>query len=62
MHNYDLSSEEGVLLMCVAEALLRIGQADRGQADPATNWATRTGKHLGSSDSLFVEIMPRPGD
>ena len=24
MHEYDLSSEEGVLLMCIAEALLRI--------------------------------------
>jgi RHH-type transcriptional regulator, proline utilization regulon repressor / proline dehydrogenase / delta 1-pyrroline-5-carboxylate dehydrogenase len=55
MRQYDLSSEEGVLLMCVAEALLRIPDsetADRlirdklGDAD----WK----KHLGSSDSLFV--------
>ena len=55
MRQYDLSSEEGVLLMCVAEALLRIpdsGTADRliqdklGEAD----WE----KHLGKSDSLFV--------
>jgi len=55
MRQYDLSSEEGVLLMCVAEALLRIPDqetADRlirdklGDAD----WK----KHLGASDSLFV--------
>ncbi|WP_300615062.1 bifunctional proline dehydrogenase/L-glutamate gamma-semialdehyde dehydrogenase PutA, partial [Dokdonella sp.] len=55
MRQYDLSSEEGVLLMCVAEALLRIPDkltADKlirdklGDAD----WK----KHLGSSDSLFV--------
>ena len=55
MREYDLSSEEGVLLMCVAEALLRIPDsetADRlirdklGDAD----W----GKHVGQSDSLFV--------
>ncbi len=55
MRQYDLSSEEGVLLMCVAEALLRIPDtvtADRliqdklGDAD----WE----KHLGKSDSLFV--------
>jgi len=55
MRQYDLSSEEGVLLMCVAEALLRIpdsATADRliqdklGDAD----WE----QHLGKSDSLFV--------
>ncbi len=55
MREYDLSSEEGVLLMCVAEALLRIPDketADRlirdklGEAD----WQS----HLGASDSLFV--------
>jgi RHH-type proline utilization regulon transcriptional repressor/proline dehydrogenase/delta 1-pyrroline-5-carboxylate dehydrogenase len=55
MRQYDLSSEEGVLLMCVAEALLRIpdtATADKlirdklGEAD----WK----KHLGSSDSVFV--------
>lgn len=55
MRQYDLSSEEGVLLMCVAEALLRIpdsATADKlirdklGDAD----WK----KHLGQSESLFV--------
>src|SRR5262245_54035647 len=55
MHAYELSSREGVVLMCLAEALLRI-------PDPETanmlikdklvgaDWE----KHLGSSDSLFV--------
>ncbi|WP_242007461.1 bifunctional proline dehydrogenase/L-glutamate gamma-semialdehyde dehydrogenase PutA [Luteimonas cucumeris] len=55
MRQYDLGSEEGVLLMCVAEALLRIpdqGTADRlirdklGEAD----WK----KHMGQSDSVLV--------
>ncbi|MDO8274463.1 MAG: trifunctional transcriptional regulator/proline dehydrogenase/L-glutamate gamma-semialdehyde dehydrogenase, partial [Serpentinimonas sp.] len=55
MRQYDLSSEEGVLLMCVAEALLRIpdeGTADRlirdklGEAD----WK----RHMGQSDSVLV--------
>jgi len=55
MRQYDLGSEEGVLLMCVAEALLRIPDqdtADRlirdklGDAD----WE----KHLGQSDSVLV--------
>ncbi len=55
MREYDLSSEEGVLLMCVAEALLRIPDADTadklirdklGDAD----WK----KHVGASESLFV--------
>ncbi|MGE3774252.1 MAG: bifunctional proline dehydrogenase/L-glutamate gamma-semialdehyde dehydrogenase PutA, partial [Gammaproteobacteria bacterium] len=55
MREYDLSSEEGVLLMCVAEALLRIpddATADKlirdklGDAD----WH----RHLGASASLLV--------
>ena len=55
MRQYDLSSEEGVLLMCVAEALLRIPDKDTadklirdklGEAD----WK----RHLGGSDSMFV--------
>ncbi|MBN8886982.1 MAG: bifunctional proline dehydrogenase/L-glutamate gamma-semialdehyde dehydrogenase PutA [Rudaea sp.] len=55
MRQYDLSSEEGVLLMCVAEALLRI--PDKDTADKLisdklgeANWEA----HLGKSDSLFV--------
>lgn len=55
MRQYDLGSEEGVLLMCVAEALLRIPDQDTadklirdklGEAD----WK----KHLGGSDSVLV--------
>ena len=55
MREYDLSSEEGVLLMCVAEALLRIPDADTADklirdklGDAAWN------NHLGKSSSLFV--------
>ena len=55
LQQYDLSSEEGVLLMCIAEALLRIPDADTADrliADKVTsaNWED----HLGESDSLFV--------
>jgi RHH-type proline utilization regulon transcriptional repressor/proline dehydrogenase/delta 1-pyrroline-5-carboxylate dehydrogenase len=55
MREYDLSSEEGVLLMCLAEALLRIPDDDTAEkliADKLSeaDWET----HLGKSDSLFV--------
>ncbi|HUK11554.1 MAG TPA: bifunctional proline dehydrogenase/L-glutamate gamma-semialdehyde dehydrogenase PutA [Stellaceae bacterium] len=55
LHEYALSSREGIVLMCLAEALLRIPDAETvdrlirdklGQAD----WA----QHLGQSESLFV--------
>jgi RHH-type proline utilization regulon transcriptional repressor/proline dehydrogenase/delta 1-pyrroline-5-carboxylate dehydrogenase len=52
---YDLSSEEGVLLMCIAEALLRIPDADTADrliADKITSAQWKN--HLGESDSLFV--------
>ena len=55
MQQYDLSSKEGVLLMCIAEALLRIpdaATADRLIADKLTS--ARWEEHLGASDSLFV--------
>jgi len=55
MRQYDLGSEEGVLMMCVAEALLRI--PDQATADALirdklgdANWK----RHLGQSDSLLV--------
>ena len=55
MRQYDLGSEEGVLLMCVAEALLRI--PDQETADKLirdklgdADWE----KHLGGSDSVLV--------
>ncbi|MCO6187475.1 trifunctional transcriptional regulator/proline dehydrogenase/L-glutamate gamma-semialdehyde dehydrogenase [Rhizobium sp. L1K21] len=55
VHEYSLSSEEGVALMCLAEALLRI-------PDPATRDALIRDKisggdwraHLGDGRSLFV--------
>lgn len=55
MSQYELSSEEGVVLMCVAEALLRIPDAETAdkliedKIVPA-DWQ----RHLGASDSLFV--------
>ncbi len=55
LRQYDLSSQEGVILMCLAEALLRIPDdetADRLIADKLRggDWAS----HLGDSQSLFV--------
>ena len=55
MREYDLSSEEGVLLMCVAEALLRIPDADTADRlirDKLGDAAWNT--HLGKSSSMFV--------
>ncbi len=55
MNEYELSSEEGVVLMCLAEALLRIPDADTAdlliedKIAPA-DWE----RHLGRSESLFV--------
>ncbi|MBN4053039.1 proline dehydrogenase family protein, partial [Gammaproteobacteria bacterium AH-315-K14] len=55
LNEYDLSSQEGVVLMCLAEALIRIPDADTaerlirdklGSAD----WSA----HIGKSDSLLV--------
>jgi RHH-type proline utilization regulon transcriptional repressor/proline dehydrogenase/delta 1-pyrroline-5-carboxylate dehydrogenase len=55
MQEYSLSSEEGVVLMCLAEALLRIpdaATADKLIADKigGKDWEG----HLGQSESLFV--------
>ncbi|HEY5760082.1 MAG TPA: bifunctional proline dehydrogenase/L-glutamate gamma-semialdehyde dehydrogenase PutA, partial [Steroidobacter sp.] len=55
LRKYDLSSQEGVILMCLAEALLRIpddATADRLIADKikAGDWAS----HLSDAESLFV--------
>ncbi|MEW6512603.1 MAG: bifunctional proline dehydrogenase/L-glutamate gamma-semialdehyde dehydrogenase PutA [Pseudomonadota bacterium] len=55
MQTYDLSSREGIVLMCLAEALLRIPDAEtqdlliKDKIGPA-EWE----KRLGSSHSLFV--------
>ncbi len=55
MHEYALSSQEGVVLMCLAEALLRI--PDNATRDAlirdklgSADWS----QHLGKSESLFV--------
>jgi RHH-type proline utilization regulon transcriptional repressor/proline dehydrogenase/delta 1-pyrroline-5-carboxylate dehydrogenase len=55
MHEFSLSSEEGVALMCLAEALLRIpdaATADRLIADKISRGDWK--RHLGESPSLFV--------
>ncbi len=55
MHEYELSSHEGVVLMCLAEALLRIPDAETADAlikdkIGGGDWEG----HLGHSDSWFV--------
>lgn len=55
MHEFSLSSEEGIALMCLAEALLRIPDketANRLISDKIGGGEWR--KHLGSSPSFFV--------
>src|SRR5262245_45876788 len=55
MHEYALTSEEGVILMCLAEALLRIPDKDTADALIAEKIGEgQWEKHLGASDSLFV--------
>ncbi len=55
MHQYSLSSEEGIALMCLAEALLRV--PDKATVDElikdkvsGVDW----GSHIGQSKSFFV--------
>jgi len=55
LNEFSLSSEEGVVLMCLAEALLRVPDADTQDSlirDKLSSgdWSS----HLGNSDSLFV--------
>ncbi|WP_150540196.1 bifunctional proline dehydrogenase/L-glutamate gamma-semialdehyde dehydrogenase PutA [Actinobacillus vicugnae] len=55
MHEFSLSSQEGIALMCLAEALLRIPDQDTRDKlikDKITkgNWKS----HIGKSPSLFV--------
>src|SRR6476469_6861980 len=55
IHEYALSSPEGIALMCLAEALLRIPDADTvdlliRDKIAAADWQ----RHLGHSGSLFV--------
>src|SRR5262249_22568936 len=55
MREYGLSSEEGVILMCIAEAVLRIPHTETADALIAEkisggHWE----RHLGHSDNLLV--------
>ena len=55
LHEYELSSKEGVVLMCLAEAMLRVPDAytvDKLIRDKigTAEWE----RHLGKSESLFV--------
>jgi len=55
LNEYSLSSEEGVVLMCLAEALLRV--PDKTTQDALIRDKISQGQwsaHLGSSESLFV--------
>ena len=55
MQEYSLSSEEGVVLMCLAEALLRIPDAETADKLIADKvGGKRWESHLGQSESLFV--------
>ncbi len=75
LQQYDLGSREGVILMCIAEALLRIPDADTADrliADKISGG--RWEDHLGAADSLFVNastwglmltgrlVRPEPAD
>src|SRR5258708_13083454 len=55
LHEYALSSPEGVALLCLAEALLRVPDAETvdrliGDKIGEANWES----HLGRSESIFV--------
>jgi len=55
LNEYSLSSSEGIVLMCLAEALLRV--PDKNSQDALIRDKLSKGSwssHLGSSDSLFV--------
>jgi RHH-type proline utilization regulon transcriptional repressor/proline dehydrogenase/delta 1-pyrroline-5-carboxylate dehydrogenase len=55
LNEYSLSSEEGIVLMCLAEALLRV--PDKKTQDELIRDKLSQGQwssHLGSSDSMFV--------
>lgn len=55
MRQYDLSSEEGVILMCLAEALLRIPDNDTAEMLISDKLADADWEsHLGKSSSVLV--------
>lgn len=60
MSEYDLSSEEGTVLMCLAESLLRI--PDKQTEDLLIRDKLTSGdweKHIGASESRFVNLTTR---
>lgn len=55
LQEYSLDTEEGIVLMCIAEALLRIPDTETADALIEDKLAdTAWDKHLSQSDSLFV--------
>jgi RHH-type proline utilization regulon transcriptional repressor/proline dehydrogenase/delta 1-pyrroline-5-carboxylate dehydrogenase len=55
LQQYGLASQEGVVLMCLAEALLRVPDADTADRLIADKIALgQWSDHLGAADSLFV--------
>lgn len=57
MTHYDLSTEEGILLMCLAEALLRVPDKETENLlikDKLTS--ASWDKHIGASESSFVNM------
>lgn len=55
LHQYDLSSEEGIALMCLAEALLRIPDKETVNRLISDKISTAEWeKHLNTSKSIFV--------
>lgn len=55
LHEYELSSEEGIVLMCLAEALLRIPDAEtRDELIRDKVGGAHWDRHIGASPSLFV--------
>jgi hypothetical protein len=54
MLEFSLDSREGIALMCLAEALLRIPDARRATADPRQDRRGDWRAHVGRSPSLFV--------
>ena len=58
MQEFSLSSEEGIALMCIAEALLRIPDTDTANRLIADKLGNRNWRHhLGKSPSVFVNAV-----
>ena len=58
MHEYDLSSSEGIVLMCLAEALLRI--PDNKTINDLIEDKIPSGKwrdHIKNDNNIFVNIL-----